>query len=87
MPAHQGKLDTEHATAMWSDAGVGAAAQCIMMKHFILCFGCKFTVPEASINKLAVCLAPPIGCTAEHMDDALDCWHKDLVGLASGQIA
>jgi hypothetical protein len=21
------------------------------------------------------------------MDDTLDCWHKDLVGLASGQIA
>jgi hypothetical protein len=29
MPAHQGKMDAERATAMWSNAGVGVAAQLI----------------------------------------------------------
>jgi hypothetical protein len=31
MPIHQGKMDAAHTTAMWSDAGVGVAAQRIMM--------------------------------------------------------
>jgi hypothetical protein len=60
VPMHQGKMDAEHATAMWSDAGVGVAAQRVIMKCFIAHFGCKFTVPEASINKLALHLVPPI---------------------------
>jgi hypothetical protein len=63
------------------------AVQRIMMKHFIGCFGCKFTVPEASINKLAVDLVPPIVGAIEPMDNALNCWCKDLVGLVCGQIA
>ena len=53
MPTHKGKMDAECTTAMWSDAGVGVAAKRITMKHFIAHFGHKFTVPEASINKLA----------------------------------
>jgi hypothetical protein len=57
------------------------------MKRFIACFGCKFTVPEASINKVAADSMPPILGAIEHMDDALDCCHKDLVGLVSGKIA
>jgi hypothetical protein len=87
MPMHQGKMDAEHATAMWSDAGVGVAAQRVIMKHFITHFGCKFTVSEASINKLAVHLAPPIVGTIDHMDAILNFWCKDLVDLVSVQIA
>jgi hypothetical protein len=75
---HQGEVDAEHATAMWSDADVGVAAQRIMMKCFILHFMRKFTVPEASINKLAVDLVPPIVGAAEHVDDALGFCCKDL---------
>jgi hypothetical protein len=86
MPIHKGKMDAEHACAMWSDAGVGMAAQRIMMKHFISFFGYKFTVPEASINKLAADSAPPIVGATEHVDHMLDCWHKDLVGLLTVKI-
>jgi hypothetical protein len=46
VPVHQGKMDAEHATAMWSDAGVGVAAQRVIMKRVIARFRCKFTVPE-----------------------------------------
>jgi hypothetical protein len=53
VPIHKGKMDAECACAMWSDAGVGVETQQITMKHFISFFGCKFTVLEASINKLA----------------------------------
>jgi hypothetical protein len=36
MPIHQGKMDAAaYTAAMWSDAGVGVAAQRIMMKCFI----------------------------------------------------
>jgi hypothetical protein len=84
---HQGKMDAEHATAMWSDAGVGVAAQRVIMKRFIAHFGCKFTVPEASINKLAAHLVPPIVDTIDHMDTVLNFWHKDLVELVTVQIA
>ena len=35
MPIHQGKMDAEYTTAMWSDAGVGVAAQGIIMKYFL----------------------------------------------------
>jgi hypothetical protein len=31
---HQGKMDAEYTTAMWSDAGVGVGAQRIIMKYF-----------------------------------------------------
>jgi hypothetical protein len=86
MPIRKGKMDTEHACAMWSDAGVGVAAQRITMKHFISFFGCKFTVPEASINKLAADSAPPIVGATEHVDHMLDCWCKDLVGLLTVKI-
>jgi hypothetical protein len=87
MPVHQGKMDAEHATAMWSDAGVGVAAQRIIMKCFIVHFGHKFTVLEASINKLAVHSAPPIVGTIDYMDAILNFWYKDLVDLVSVQIA
>ncbi len=79
MPAHQGKMDAECATAMWSDAGVGVAAQRVIMKHFISHFGCKFTVPEASINKLAVHLVPPIVGAIDHMDAILNFGAKILL--------
>jgi hypothetical protein len=36
MPIHQGKMDAVYTTAMWSDAGVGVAAQQIIMKYFIV---------------------------------------------------
>jgi hypothetical protein len=39
MPIHQGKMDAEYTAAMWSDAGVGVAAQQIMMKYFTDFFG------------------------------------------------
>jgi hypothetical protein len=80
MPIHQGKMDAEYTTAMWSDAGVGVAAQRIMMKYFIDFFGCKFTVAEALITQLAV---DSVQC----MDRTLDYWYKDLQGLLAGQIA
>jgi hypothetical protein len=51
---HQGKMDTEYTTAMWSDAGVGVAGQQIIMKYFIDIFGYKSTVPEVLISQLAV---------------------------------
>jgi hypothetical protein len=85
-PVHQGKMDAEHTTAMWSHAGVGVAAQRVIMKHFISHFGCKFTVPEASINKLAVHSAPPIVGAIDHMDAVLNFWCKDLVELVTAQI-
>jgi hypothetical protein len=86
MPIHKGKMDAECACAMWSDAGVGVAAQRITMKYFISFFGYKFTVPEASINKLAADSVPPIVGAMEHMDHMLDCWCKDLVGLLTVKI-
>jgi hypothetical protein len=86
VPIHKGKMDAEHACAMWSDAGVGVAEQRIIMKCFISFFGYKFTVPEASINKLAADSAPPIVGATEHVDHMLDCWHKDLVGLLTVKI-
>ncbi len=87
MPVHQGKMDVENTTAMWSDAGVGVGAQRIITKHFMGFFGCKFAVPEAATNALAVDSAPPVVGAMEHMDHALDHWCKDLVGLLTGQIA
>jgi hypothetical protein len=72
-------MDAKHAAAMWSDAGVGMAAQRIVMKCFILCFGHKFTAPKASTKKLAVHAVPPIVGRMQCMDLMLDCWHKDLV--------
>jgi hypothetical protein len=71
---------------MWSDAGVGVAAQRIIMKYFISFFGYKFTVPEASINKLAADSVPTIVGTIEYMDHMLDYWYKDLVGLLTVKI-
>ena len=87
MPIHQGKMDAEYTIAMWSDAGVGVAAQRIIMKYFLSYFGYKFTVPESSINKLAVHSVPPIVGTIEYMDNTLDYWYKDLGSLLTGQIA
>lgn len=87
MPIHQGKMDAEYTTAMWSDAGVGVGAQRIIMKYFMGFFGYKFTVPEAAINMLAVDSVPPVVGTIEYMDHTLDYWYKDLVGLLTGQIA
>jgi hypothetical protein len=87
MPIHKGKMDAAYTAAMWSDAGVGVAAQRIVMKYFISFFGYKFTVPEASINKLAVHSVPPIVGRIEYMDRMLDYWYKDLVVLLTGQIA
>ena len=87
MPIHQGKMDAEYTTAMWSDAGVGVAAQRIMMKHFIDFFGYKFTVAEALITQLAVDSVPPVVGTVQYMDRTLDYWYKDLEGLLVGQIA
>jgi hypothetical protein len=86
MPVHRGKMDAACRAAMWSDAGVGVAAQRIVMKCFTSFFGCKFTVPEASVNKLAAHSVPPIVGRMEHMDRMLDCWLKDLVHLLAGQI-
>jgi hypothetical protein len=87
MPVHRGKIDAACTAAVWSDAGVGVAAQRIVMKCFTSFFGCKFTVPEASVNKLAVHSVPPIVGRTEHMDRMLDCWLEDLVHLLAGQIA
>ncbi len=87
MPIHQGKMDAEYTTAMWSDAGVGVAAQRIMMKYFIDFFGYKFTVAEALITQLAVDSVPPVVGTVQYMDLTLDYWYKDLEGLLTGQIA
>jgi hypothetical protein len=87
MPVHKGKMNAEHAAAMWCKAGVGVAAQRVMNKHFISCFGCKFTAPEAPINELAVHAAPPIVGRTRHLDHMLDCWCNDLVVLLTGQIA
>jgi hypothetical protein len=72
MPIHRGKMDAACTAAMWSDAGVGVAAQRIAMKYFMSFFGHKFTVPEASVNKLAVHSALPIVDGTEHMDRMLD---------------
>jgi hypothetical protein len=74
MPIHQGKMDAEYTTAMWSDAGIGVAAQRIMMKYFINFFGYKFTVAEALITQLAVDLVPPVVGTVQCMDRTLDYW-------------
>jgi hypothetical protein len=86
MTIHKGKMNAEHACAMWSDAGVGMAAQRIIMKHFISFFGCKFAVPEASINKLAADSVLPIVGGTECVDHMLDCWCNNLAGLLTGQI-
>jgi hypothetical protein len=88
MPIHQGKIDAKYTVlAMWSDAGVGVAAQRIIMKYFIGFFGYKFTVPEMAINKLAVHSVPLIVGRIEYMDRMLDYWYKDLGVLLTGQIA
>jgi hypothetical protein len=88
MPIHQGKMDAEYTIAMWSDAGVGVAAQRIMMKYFIDFFGyTKFTVAEALITQLAVDPVLPVVDTVQYMDRTLDYWYKDLEGLLAGQIA
>jgi hypothetical protein len=87
MPIHQGKMDAEYTTAMWSDAGVGVAAQQIMMKYFMDFFGYKFTVAEALITQLAVDSVQPVVGTVQYMDRTLDYWYKDLEGLLAGQIA
>jgi hypothetical protein len=68
MPIHQGKMDAEYTTAMWSDAGVGVAAQRIMMKYLIDFFGYKFTVAEALIAQLTVDSVPPVLGTVQYMD-------------------
>jgi hypothetical protein len=80
-------MDAEYTAAMRSDAGVGVAAQCIVMKYFIGFFGYKFTAPKMAINKLAVHSVPPIAGRIEYMDRMLDYWYKDLVVLLIGQIA
>jgi hypothetical protein len=49
----------EYATVMWSDAGVGVAAQQIIMKYFLYCSRYNFTAAEASISHLAVDSVPP----------------------------
>jgi hypothetical protein len=60
-------------------AGVGVAAQHIIMKYFIDYFGYKFTVAEASINKLAVDSVPPVVATVQYMNRSLDySWYIDL---------
>jgi hypothetical protein len=85
MPIHQGKMDAEYTAAMWGDAGVGVAAQQIMMKYFIDFFGYKFTVAEALITQLAVDLVPPVLGTVQYiMDRTLDYWYKDLEFLLAG---
>jgi hypothetical protein len=87
MPIHQGKMDAEYTAAMWSDAGVGVAAQRIIMKYFLDFFGYKFTVPEGSIKQLVIDSVQPIAGTVEYMDRALDYWYKDLDVLLTKQIA
>ena len=87
MPIHQGKMDAEYTTAMWSEAGVGVAAQQIMMKYLFGFFGYTFTVAEALITQLAVDSVPPVDGTVKYMDRTLDYWYKDLEGLLAGQIA
>jgi hypothetical protein len=88
MPIHQGKMDAEYTTAMWSDAGVGVAAQQIVMKYFIDFFGYKFTVAKALVNQLAVASVPPVVSTVQNMDRTLDYWYKDLEHhLLTGQNA
>jgi hypothetical protein len=72
MPIHQGKMDAGYTTAMWSDAGVGVAAQQIMMKYFIAFFWYKFTVAEALITQLGVDSVPPVVGTVQYMDRTLD---------------
>jgi hypothetical protein len=86
MPIHQGKMDAEYTTAMWSDAGVGVAAQQIIMKYFIDFFGYKFTVAQALISQLVVDSVPPVVGTVQYMDRTLDYWYKDLEALLAGQI-
>jgi hypothetical protein len=87
MPSHQGKMDTEYTTALWSDARVGVAAQQIVMKYFFDFFGYKFTVAKALINQLAVNSVPPVIGTVQYMDRTLYYWYKDLEHLLTGQIA
>ncbi len=77
-----------YTTAMWSDAGVGIAAQQFIMKYFIDCIGYKFTVAQALISQLAVDSVPPVIGTVQYMDRTLDYWYKDLLeALLTGQIA
>jgi hypothetical protein len=81
-------MDSEYTgVAMWSDAGVGVAAQRIIMKYFLDFFGYKFTVSEASIKQLAINSVQPIVGAVEYMDRALDYWYKDLDDLRTKQIA
>ena len=87
MPIHQGKMDAEYTTARWSDAGVGVAAQQIVMKDFFAFSGYRFTVAEALITQLAVDSVPLVVGTVKYMDHTLDYWYKDLEGLLAGQIA
>jgi hypothetical protein len=72
---------------MWSDAGVGVAAQQIMMKYLFGFFGYTFTVAEALITQLAVDSIPPVDGTVKCVDRTLDYWYKDLEGLLAGKIA
>jgi hypothetical protein len=72
MLIHQGKMEVEYTTAMWSDAGVGVVAQQIMIKYFIGFFGYKFTVAEALISQLAVDSVLPVVGTVQYMDHTLD---------------
>jgi hypothetical protein len=66
-PIHQGKMDAEYTTAMWSDAGVGVAGQrVITMKYFIDFFKYKFTIAKALINQLTVDSVPPIVGTVQY---------------------
>jgi hypothetical protein len=78
IPIHQGKMDAEYITAMWSDAGVGVTAQKNMMKYFIRFLGHKFTAAEVLITQLAVDLVPPVVGTVQCMDPTLDYWYKVL---------
>jgi hypothetical protein len=86
-------MDAEYTASMWGDAGVGVgvgvgvAAQRIMMKYFINCFGYKFTVDEALITQLAVNSVPPVAGTVQYMGCTLNYWYKDLEGLLAGKIA
>jgi hypothetical protein len=53
---HQGKMDAEHATVMWSDADVGMTAQHVIMQHLVGFFGNKFIVPEAAQSTIWLCI-------------------------------
>jgi hypothetical protein len=65
-------LSTPLPCGVMSDAGVGVAAQQIMMKNFIGFSGYKFTVAKALISQLAVDSVPPVIGTVRYMDSTLD---------------